>query len=86
MSKGNEVFYYGDIEQPTEYNKSQIQQFTVIKVSSSRNPISGFALVVIELKNGHRLQIPNLLVDDIAMKQKLKGIPNVKENRAPFVK
>jgi hypothetical protein len=86
MSKGNDVFYFGDIVNPKEYNKSEIVRFRIIRIQASRNPLNSFAIVAIELKDGTELQIPNLLVDYIAMEQKLSGIPFVEENETPFIR
>jgi hypothetical protein len=86
MSKGNDVFYYGEIGDPVKYNKSQIIEYRSIMVRNSRNPISGFALIIIELKDGNELMIPNLLVDYLALEQKLSGIPRIDENRTPFIR
>jgi hypothetical protein len=86
MSKGNDVFYFGDIVDPKKYDKSEIAGFRIIRLDANRNPLSSFAIVTIELKDGTQLKIPNLLVDYIAMKQKLSGIPFVEENKTPFIR
>ena len=86
MSKGNDVFYYGEVGNPKKYSKSEIIRFTTIKVKAARSPINGFAVIVIALKDGTELQIPNLLVDDMLLHQKLSGIPNVQMSRLPLMR
>jgi hypothetical protein len=86
MSKGNNTFYFGDKGNPVKYDKTEIIRFVTSKVRNNKSPISGFAVVTIELKNGIDIQIPNLLVDDLALENKLDGIPGVIKNRFPLVK
>ena len=86
MSKGNDVFYYGSINSPSEYNKNEILQFTIISSRSSRSPINGFAFIKIELKDGTIIKIPNLLVDHYSLEQKLFGYPKVDKGGFPFIK
>jgi hypothetical protein len=86
MSKGNDIFYFGEKGNPAKYDKKEIIRFVTSKVRNNKSPISGFAVVTIELKNGIDIQIPNLLVDDLALENKLDGIPGVIKNRFPLVK
>jgi hypothetical protein len=66
MSKGKDIFYFGEKGNPAKYDKKEIIRFVTSKVRNNKSPISGFAIVTIELKNGIDIQIPNLLVDDLA--------------------
>ncbi|MBS0646949.1 MAG: hypothetical protein JSR97_10230, partial [Verrucomicrobia bacterium] len=50
------------------------------------NQFSGFAVVEIELKDGAVLKIPNLLVDYLALEQKLFEHPRVDVNRFPWLR
>jgi hypothetical protein len=86
MSKGNDIFYFGEKGNPAQYDKKEIIRFITSKVRSNKSPISGFAVVNIELKNGIDIQIPNLLLDDVALENKLDGIPSAIRNRFPLVK
>jgi hypothetical protein len=86
MSKGNSIFYYGDINDPQRYDKLNIVRFTTVQPTTSRNPLSVFAIVSIEFNNGKQIQIPNLLVDSLKMQEKLTGIPKIELNKIPFIK
>lgn len=86
MSKGNDIFYFGEIDNPTKYDKQNILQYTTIRSRGSRNQFSGFAVVEIELKDGAVLKIPNLLVDYLALEQKLFEHPRVDVNRFPWLR
>jgi hypothetical protein len=85
MSKGNEAFLFGEKEHPRQYNKSDIIQVTVSKVNSSRHPVSSFVVVTLELKSSPSLEIPNLLIDEYMLLNKLDGIPRVDKNRFPTI-
>jgi hypothetical protein len=86
MSKGNDTFYFGDKGNPAKYNKTEIIRFVTTQVRNNKNPVSGFSLVTIELKNGTDIEIPNILVDDLALANKLDGIPSVIKNRFPLIR
>jgi hypothetical protein len=85
MSKGNDAFLFGEKEQPQQYNKSDIIQVTVSKVNSSRHPVSSFVVLTLELKSSPSLEIPNLLIDEYALLNKLDGIPRVDKNKFPTI-
>ena len=86
MSKGNDIFYFGNIDNPLKYDKKDILQYTIIRSKGSRNPFSGFAIVEIELKNGTVLKIPNLLVDYSAIRAKLFEYPGIDVNEFPLLR
>lgn len=86
LSKGNEVFYFGDTRHPTEYNKRDILQVTIYYPWSYRNPVSYFAVVKIEFLNGEAIQIPNLLVSEYALKDKLYKCSQVDKRKLKFIK
>lgn len=85
MSKGNDIFYFGDKKVPSKYDKKDILQYTTIRTSGSRNPFNGFAIIKIELKNGNVLKIPNLMIDYLALENKLFEYPKVDLNKLPFL-
>jgi hypothetical protein len=86
MSKGNNIFYFGVKDNPVKYDKTEIIRFVTSQVRNNKSPVSGFAVVTLELKNGTDIQIPNILVDDLALANKLYFIPNVIKNRFPLIK
>lgn len=83
MSKGCETFYFGNRENPIKYNKADITQFTISKVRNGKHPLSSFALVSIEFKDGSLIKIPNIIVDHLALEHKLSGIPKIERFRIP---
>lgn len=85
MSKGNDTFYFGTNDNLIRYDKRNIRQFTSIRSRGSRNQFSGFAIVEIEFKDGTVLKIPNLLVDNFALEQKLFEYPRVDDNSLPWL-
>jgi hypothetical protein len=76
MSKGNDIFYFGPEENPTRFDKKEIEMSTRFQARGSKNPTSSFAWVKITFKNGQALAIPNLLIDDSDLMNKLSGFPN----------
>lgn len=86
MSKGNDVFYFGNKENPIKYNKADIIQFTTFQVKNSKHTISNFALVTIEFNDGSPIEIPNIIIDHSALEYKLSGIKKVEKNTLPSLK
>ncbi|OIQ92869.1 hypothetical protein GALL_251640 [mine drainage metagenome] len=85
MSRGNDIFYFGNADNPLKYDKKDILQFTTIRSRGSRNQFSGFAIIKIEFKNGTILKIPNLLVDYTALENKLFEYPKIDKNKLPYL-
>ena len=86
MSRGNDNFYFGKIDNPLKYDKKDILQYTTIRSQGSRNQLNGFAIVEIEFKNGTVLKIPNLLLDYTALENKLFEYPRIEKNKFPYLK
>ena len=86
MSKGNEIFYFGNKENPTKYNKTEITQFTISRIRNSKHTLSNFAVVKIELTNGFELEIPNILVDYLALESKLFEIAKIENSSYPSLR
>ncbi|WP_345238716.1 hypothetical protein [Flavisolibacter ginsenosidimutans] len=86
MSKGNDTFYFGNVDNPLRYDKRNILQYTTIRSRGSRNQFSGFAIVEIAFKDGTVLKIPNLLVDYAALEQKLFEYRRVEVNKFPWLR
>jgi hypothetical protein len=86
MSKGNHIFYFGNRNNPTEYNKKEIFQFTTIRSRNYRSPINAFALIEIEFKNGTIIKIPNILVDYFALERKLFECQKIDKGGFPFIR
>jgi len=85
MSKGNDIFYYGEIDSPVKYDKKDIVQYTVKRGRGSRNVLNGFALILIELKDGTLLTVPNILVEYTAMENKLNQYPRIEKGGFAFI-
>ena len=86
MSKGNDIFYFGSVDNPVRYDKRNILRYTTIRSRGSRNQFNGFAIVEIEFNDGTVLKIPNLLIDYQALEQKLFEYPRIDVNKFPFLK
>ena len=86
MSKGNDTFYFGNIENPLRYNKRNILRYTTIRSRGQRNQFGGFAIVEIEFNDGTVLKIPNLLVDYSALEQKLFEYSRIDVNKFPWLR
>lgn len=85
MSKGNDRFFFGDKEHLHQYNKADITYVVISKVQSSRHPVSSFVVVTLELTGSPSLDIPNILIDEYELLNKLDGIPRVDKNRFPTI-
>lgn len=85
MSKGNDTFYFGNIKQPKMYNKKDIIKYTVVAKRGTKSMFYGFAIVKIELKNGMVLEIPNLLINNTSLENKLSEYPKNNEGKFPLI-
>ncbi|WP_126248349.1 hypothetical protein [Chitinophaga rhizosphaerae] len=85
MSRANDVFYYGEIDNPVKYDKKDLLECTIKIVNGSRNPYNAFAVVKLELKDGTIILIPNILVDHLEMVHKLNAHKVVYDYGLPFI-
>ncbi|MFT3704908.1 MAG: hypothetical protein QM802_21255 [Agriterribacter sp.] len=86
MSKGNDVFFFGNKDSPIEYNKKDILRFISVRSKSSKSPVAGFGFIIIELRNGKTIRIPNIFVDSNALENKLFEYPKIEKNIFPFMR
>ncbi len=70
MTKGENVFYYGDKSAPTKYNKEDILK-VVEHAVRGRNVANGFSFLKIHFENGDTIKIPNILVNNSELRNKL---------------
>lgn len=85
MSKGNDIFYFGEINSPKKHDKKEIIQYTTLKLRNSKAPINGFATIEIEFKDNEKIIIPNLLIDYISLEQKLYQCKRINKGGIPFI-
>ncbi len=86
LSKGNNIFWFGNIDNPIKFNKIDILNFTTISYKNRRSPISEFALLKIEMNNGEILKIPSILLDNYSWERKLFNCKKIEKAKFPFVK
>lgn len=84
MSKGNDHFYFGHKKVPVRYDKRDIGEFVVYK-SKGKSPVSRFSITEILFKNGTSILIPNILLGDGELAQKLFEYTRVEEGGIPFL-
>ena len=87
MSKGNDVFYFGNKDAPEQYNKKDIDHVVIIENrNNTRNPIYGFAITRIYFRDCTSISIPSLLVSEDAMRMKLQKCDPVSQHGFPFLR
>lgn len=85
MSKGNDIFYYGDTVSPTMYRKEDIVNITILQ-PSGRYYLNEFGLCKIELSKGDCLKIPNIIIDTGDLENKLFAYPIIRKNKSSLIK
>lgn len=85
MSKGNDIFYFGELDNPVKYSKKDLSEFIITKFSGSRNPYGGFAVSTLKMKDGTVLTVPNILVDHSALADKLFEFKPIFDGGLPLV-
>lgn len=85
MSQGNDIFFFGNEDTPIQYNKNDINLVVTRKYSGSRNPLSFFAVIDIHFKDGSIIKIPNLMVDEFALFNKLYKCQHEEQSKFPSV-
>lgn len=69
MSKGDDVFYFGDQQHPKKYNKKDVLRAIFYCPRGYKNPLNRFAVLKIEFSDNESIQIPNLVVSEYALKE-----------------
>lgn len=86
ISKGNDIFYFGNKNAPSKFDKKDIAKYTTIRIHNHRNPTGGFAVIKIEFKDGTEIKIPNIFVDYLQLEDKLHEYSRIDEKKIPFLK
>ena len=87
LSKGNDTFYFGDIFNPFQYSKSNIEQVILFQNDGSSrgaSPFRGFVILRVIFKDGNGFTIPNIFVNSDALKNKFAGFTLVEKNTSVF--
>ncbi|MCS3795206.1 hypothetical protein [Niastella sp. OAS944] len=85
MSKANNTFYFGSVDNMVKYDKKDILKCTILKSNSSRSVYKGYAVIKIEFNNGTILTIPNLLIDHRALEDKLFQCRRVRKDETSYL-
>lgn len=85
MSKGNDVFYFGQKQRPEQFSKHEISKVITYKDANPRSPLSQFALVHLMMKDGRKLRVPNIFLEYYELQNKLSGISIVENNSWPIM-
>ena len=85
MSAGKDTFYFGDKDSPVKYDKNDIELVKLFNMSESRNPVREFALTVIVFKDGRKIHIPNIFVNETHLLAKLRSCPVKHKNTYEFI-
>jgi hypothetical protein len=86
MSKGNDIFYFGDENNPIKYDKKNITQVVTYRSKGRKSPVSRFAVVEIEFKDGPNISIPDIFVSYPALQNKLFQYPQIDKAKFPFLR
>lgn len=86
MSKGNDIFYYGNVINPVRYNKKDIESITTYQIENGRNPLNGFAVIKLEFKDETSIQIPNIFINEYSLQDKLFEYPQKYKNGVRILK
>lgn len=89
MSRGNDIFYYGEKKAPDQYSKKDIDLVTLVWLRSSTargNIFDEFSFIKISMKDGRTLIIPNLIIDHFAMEYKLYECRKTEKKAFPLIK
>lgn len=84
MSKGNNLFLYGNADAPQQFSKSDILEVDIKKLRNTKHSIGEFSIARISMTNGDILFIPNLMLRENKLERKLDGINIAQENGLPI--
>lgn len=86
MSRSNDTFYFGSNDNPlTKYDKKEIDFFKVIKQDCSKSPINSFVIVDIAIGGNKILSIPNSLINEDVLINKLFQCKRIESNELPIL-
>jgi hypothetical protein len=87
LSKGSNIFQYGDIENPQTFNKSDINEIIIKQNTAIRCPWGDFTLSFIYMKDGSIIKIPNILLSGNSIQLKNPTIQTaIKNTYIPYWK
>jgi len=84
MSRGNDEFYFGNVDAPIKYRKDDILKCIAIN-AGNRTPFSFFATVELHFKTGEVLNIPNIFVNEFDLLDKLRQCEQVFKYGIPYI-
>lgn len=86
MSRGNDIFYFGESGAPLQYDKKNIEVVIIHKVrGGGRNTLTLFVLFEIKFKDGISIKVPNIFAGDFQIRNKLHQFKTEKKWRFPLV-
>jgi hypothetical protein len=86
MSRGNSSFYFGDVGNPVMYKKEDISIVYSRSLSGTYSDgNANFVVIEIVFKNGTSIKIPNILIEEHLLINKLSRYPHKTKRALPFV-
>jgi hypothetical protein len=87
LSRGNDVFYYGSVENPEKFDKKNILEIITHGRRGRGNSYRRILVrVEISLTDGRSVNISSLLIDQILLVGKFPGLPQREEKEwLPFI-
>jgi hypothetical protein len=85
MSKGSDIFYFGNINDPIKYNKKDIKFYEEVR-GRGKSIFTNFAVITIEFINGNQIQIPNLFLFYSSLEEKLYQCKRIDKGGIPLVR
>jgi hypothetical protein len=84
ISKGSDIFYYGEKNKLITYNKNDIEKIIVFEVNNSRYPLSYFVVYNVVFKNNDIISIPNFNIHSSELSSKFTRSICVYKNKVKF--
>lgn len=85
MTKGDDIFYFGEKQNPVKYDKKNIREIIIYSPVNIRNPVGFFSVVKIIFITGEVIQIPNLLISESSLAIKLYKCHIINKSRLKFI-
>lgn len=80
ISRGNDIFYYGDENNPEQYDKKDITKVIIVGPNNSRTEYTTFVNLEMGLIT-QGLHIPGMLIPKSQLLNKLPGYPQMTKNK-----
>ncbi len=86
LSKGSPTFQFGKKNTLQTFNKNEIARFEEVGITQTRSPLNQFYYLIIKMKNGAKIIIPNILISELELMIKFPKLNGSTRKKNPIIR